>query len=631
MLKSLIDKFINDHITQFGQVDFYHQTEQELSFPKVKKTTPKIDCQFFALNDKLLNLLKQNNINSDIQSVIGIPNVADVDFVVNIKELFDQNKEKFSNIKLFADFIYDIISQSSIFSKTQQQGIFINLRIKDDVLLKEIDLILNKWELPSIDFLEWKKICIDYPSCNMAKQMTLWHLRTMIIWQSLSNIFEKLWGSVFRWNYLWDWWTPFGKVLCSIIYHYENFWDKIFDDIYQDPTEKLGWLYTEFKNISYPDKEEKSKQYFKMLENWDGLVYEIRKEIRRLSLVDFDQVFQKLDIDFDSNLGEAFAYSIQEEVIKDLQNSWYLREENNALIVKFAPAKTNLKKGDKTNYIPLKKDEWNDLDDSELQVMLIKKSDWAWVYATRDLRILKYRKEKLWADQFVYVVWPEQTLYFQLLFALANKLFNIPQENMWHISFGLMLLDGSKMSSREGNVYKTSHLIDSIKEKIKEKNIDTDDKNSEKLAISAMIFNDLKNDRQKDVNFDLEQMTKTSWDSGVYVQYTFARICSLIEKIDVAEEKLDINLLTYDQKRIISNIIYLPLIFNDAYLMAKPHILAQFLLSICKQFNNFYSNSEKIIDMENEQKAANLMFLKVLKIMFEWIFELLHIPKVEKF
>ncbi len=623
-LKTLIHQFKDNYNYEIWKVDFFHQSDEKLTFPEKPKTLSKIDYQFFLLNDKLKKLLEENDIAFTNDLLLDIPNLAWADFVFTIKEVFDENKDKYSNIKDFADSINSVLSQSWLFEEVNQQWIFINLKVKNTFLESDIKLALTE-DFSSFDLLDWEKICIDYPSCNMAKQMTVGHLRSAIIWDSLANIWRNLWANVFRWNYLWDWWTPFGKTLYSLLYTLETKWDQIFDELEKNPTKVLGELYSSFKDIENEEKWDKAREYFSMLEKWDELLYKIRQEFRRLSLIDFQEVFNRLDMSFDTDLGEAFAYSIQDSIVSDLENSDYLRFENNAWIVKFRKEK-NWKE---IYYIPLK--SWEEVEEENSEVLIITKSDGAGVYATRDLAILKYRKENLLADSFFYVVWPEQTLHFQLLFALANKLRDIDLESMNHIVFGLMLLDWSKMSSRGGNVYRLAELIDAIKEKIETNFADIDPALAEKLAISAMIFNDLKNDRQKDVNFDLEQMTKLNGDTWVYLQYTFARINSLIWKIDLSGcGNLDIDKFSSQQRQILLNVSYLPLILTKTFNQRKPHILCQFVLNIAKQFNNFYSNSEKIIDMTEEEKSINLIFLKVLKNLFEKSFEILNMPKVEK-
>ncbi len=609
-LKPLIYQFKDNYKYDIWKVDFFNQSEEKLNFSNISKIPSKESYQFFLLNQKLKDFLKENEINFTNDLLLDIPNLPWSDFVFTIKEVFDENKDKYENIKTFADTIYSIISKSLLFEEVNQEWIFINLNVKKDFLNKDLNFALNS-DFSKINLLSGEKICIDYPSCNMAKQMTVGHLRSAIIWDSLANIWENLWARIFRWNYLWDWWTPFGKTLFSLLNNLENQWDRIFDDLENNPTKVLGDLYSNFKDIDSEDKSDKAREYFSMLEKWDELLYKIRQEFRKLSLIDFQEVFDRLNMSFDTDLGEAFAYSIQETVVLDLEKSDYLRFENNAWIVKFKKEK-NWKE---IFYTPLK--SWEEVAEEDSEVLIIKKSDGAGVYATRDLAIFKYRKEQLWADRFFYVVWPEQSLHFQLLFSLANKLREIDIDNMNHIVFGLMLLDGSKMSSRGGNVYRLAELINVIKEKIENDFSEIDPSLAEKLAINAIIFNDLKNDRQKDVNFDLEQMTKLNGDTWIYLQYTYARINSLIKKIELEPSEIDTDKFSQQQRQILINISYFPLILNKTFHQRKPHILCQFILSLAKQFNNFYSNSDKIIDMTNEEKSINLVFLKILKNFFE--------------
>lgn len=404
MLKNLIDKLLDNYSYQYNEIDFFQNDLQNIKFKNYNNSfLDKNNFEIYKLNNEIINLLKKQNIQTDDDFVIEIPNLDNFDFVFSIKKIFDLNKNNFDNIKSFADFVYEILSKSNLFQNIIQQWIFINLEVKESYILWEIDLILNNNFYPKINFFENKKICIDYPSCNMAKQMTVWHLRSAIIWESLSNIFETMWAKVFRWNYLGDWWTPFGKTLYSLIYEYQNNWKEIFDKLDSNPTENLWKLYSSYKKIDNEQKNNFARKYFSLLENWDPLIYDIRQEFRRLSLLDFEQIFERLNIKPDTNLWEFFSYSIQDEIIKDLEKSNYLKFENNAFIVKFQ----KLKQNKKIYYQILQNNEWQDIDENDIEILMIKKSDWAWTYASRDLALLKYRKFILWSDEIYYIVWPE--------------------------------------------------------------------------------------------------------------------------------------------------------------------------------------------------------------------------------
>ncbi|MBS8121514.1 arginine--tRNA ligase domain-containing protein [Candidatus Vampirococcus lugosii] len=404
MLKNLIDKLLDNYSYQYNEIDFFQNDLQNIKFKNYNNSfLDKNNFEIYKLNNEIINLLKKQNIQTDDDFVIEIPNLDNFDFVFSIKKIFDLNKNNFDNIKSFADFVYEILSKSNLFQNIIQQGIFINLEVKESYILGEIDLILNNNFYPKINFFENKKICIDYPSCNMAKQMTVGHLRSAIIGESLSNIFETMGAKVFRWNYLGDWGTPFGKTLYSLIYEYQNNGKEIFDKLDSNPTENLGKLYSSYKKIDNEQKNNFARKYFSLLENGDPLIYDIRQEFRRLSLLDFEQIFERLNIKPDTNLGEFFSYSIQDEIIKDLEKSNYLKFENNAFIVKFQ----KLKQNKKIYYQILQNNEGQDIDENDIEILMIKKSDGAGTYASRDLALLKYRKFILGSDEIYYIVGPE--------------------------------------------------------------------------------------------------------------------------------------------------------------------------------------------------------------------------------
>ncbi len=632
-IKELIEKIDNIDEDNFEQISLQNQLEEKLEFHALRDIKLTLeDYPFYKLEKKIRSVLSKNNINVSSTQVIDLPSIEGPDLVFKIKENFEENKTNFSNIKEFAQKIYEILQELEEFEEVELQGIFINFYFRTEFYKNLLKDIYETPDYGKINYLDWEKICIDYSSPNLGKQMTVWHFRTTVIGQAISNLCESLWARVFRWNFLGDWGTNFGKMVYSLVYHYHNninssyYGEKLLENISDNPSKTLGDLYSNFSNIPEDEKKDKARKYFNLLESWHPLMYEFFYEFKRLTLLDFKETYQRLGNNFDTFIWESFAHTLTSEVIQEIQQMGYLWYENNAWLVKFRQ-QNNWKK---VSYQPLKTDEQIDEDNDKIEVFLVQKSDGAKLYWTRDLAMLKYRYFELWADKLYYVVWPEQKLHFSLLFSLANVLWEIPMENMQHISYGMLLVGWEKMASRWGNFYSLNDLLDWVKEKLQETST-LDEQLIEKVTVNSVLFNDLKNDIDKDVEFDIENMTKLNWDTWVYVTYTYTRIKSLISQLeDVKKTELNPEHLTANQKEILLKIFYLPSLMLRCYNFSKPHFLAQAVLGICHDFNSFYSNSEKIINMDNQKKYTNYVFLQSVVKFFDNFFDVVNMAKIER-
>lgn len=609
-------------------------------FNLTKDQIKSLDYVFYKLNENIRNTLLNNDIVLPQWEIIDLPNIAWPDFVLKVKEIFDLNKDRFGNIKQFSDSVVWLLNWSEIWyiKNFGVQWVFINIFVSEDffsdILKNVVELDKNYW---INDFMSWQKAIVEYSSPNMAKQMTVGHFRTTIIWQILSNLVQKSGANLCKWNYLGDWGTPYGKNIFALIYFstlnldsltdeqrtkYQWFvWEDLFDKLNQNPISTLEFLYSSFKEIADDTKEDKARAYFKLLEQWHPDVIKLWTIIREYSKIDFQNVYERLWVSFDTDLWESYTWFMVDEIVSDIEKSWYLLFNDWAYLVKFVK--------NWSDYIPVKSDEIS--DEKDLSVMLIKKSDGTTLYATRDMVNLKFRWEILWANKLYYCVGNEQTLNFQLLFALADKLGYISKDNCFHVWNWLFLIWWEKMSSRKWNVHRMAELLDLVKEKITEDFGNSDQILAEKLTISAVIFNEIKNDRSKDIEFNIENMTKINGDTWVYLQYSRARLNSLLEKININWELRVENWdFSTEEKELIKLVSIFVLLIKRSVNLTKPHVLAQYLLNICQKFNSWYANSPKIVDLSEEAKLIKYALLSSLKIVLDNWFELLNLPVVER-
>jgi arginyl-tRNA synthetase len=435
-----------------------------------------------------------------------------------------------------------------------------------------------------------KNILIDYSSPNIAKPFSVGHLRSTVIGHSLKMIHEKLGYKTYGLNYLGDYGTQFGKIICAY-----KMWG-INKDI--PPIDALRDLYIRFHKeaIDNPELEEEARNWFRKLEEKDEEALKIWKWCRDISLENFMKTYKLLGInDFDSYDGEAFFADKMHLAIEELEKKNLLEVDDGATLVRL---------GD------------------DLPPALIKRSDGASLYLTRDLAAILYRKEKYNFDEILYVVGNEQTLSFKQLKKIIDKMGYSWFNDIHHISFGMILLDGKRMSSRSG---KTTDLygvlleaIDLAKEYIKTKNpnLDDIDEVSRKIGVGAVIFNDLKNHRTKDVEFNLDEILKFEGETGPYIQYTYARINSMLENINNIKISMNnINISEY-----IWNIIIRLISFDEVLINSKvnydPSLLAKYIIDLAQDYNKFYAN-EKIIVNNKEETEFKLRLSKATSIVLK--------------
>lgn len=486
-----------------------------------------------------------------------------------------------------ANFIKDNIKKEN-YEKIEVVGGYLNFFAKKDLVTKYIiEKIMNEKEkYGNNQNGVGKNIVIDYSSPNIAKPFGIGHLRSTVIGNAIKNICIKNGYNVIGVNHLGDWGTQFGKLICA----YKKWGSE--EEIIKNPIAELTKLYVKFHEEveTDPSLDDEGRAWFKALEDGDQEAYRLWEWFKDESLKEFEKTYQLLGINnFDSYNGEAFYNDKMGAVIQELEDKNLLTISDGASVVEL---------------------------DSETPA-LIKKSDGATLYITRDLATAFYRKKTYNFEESLYVVGNEQTLHFKQLKAVLAKMGHDFEKNMQHINFGLMLQGGKKMSTRKG---KTVRLHDVLIEAIDmaktyvSKNPDIDlETVSRQIGIGAVIYNDLKNYRTNDIEFNLEDTLRFEGETGPYIQYTCARIISLLEKksnIDIDYSKIEINELIW-------NLVFKLYEFSDIIVKAKetydPSLIAKFAMSLSQDFNRFYAN-EKIIEENLNNREFKLVISEIVSI-----------------
>ena len=487
---------------------------------------------------------------------------------------------------VIANEIKEKIELTDEIEKVEVAGGYLNFFInKSELAVEVLKEISNVEQYGKSELGKEKNIVIDYSAPNIAKQFHIGHLRSTVIGGALYNIYKYLGYNVTGVNHLGDYGTQFGKLIEGY-----KMWGKEYN-IEKDPINELTKIYIRINEACKENEEilENCRNNFKKLEDGDQECVEIWKKFRELSLKEFQKVYDLLGSKFDSWNGESFYSDKMPEVIDILQKTGKLVESQGAKII--------------------------DLEDKGINTpCIIEKSNGSTTYATRDLAAILYRARTYDFDKALYVTSYEQVLHFKQVFEVA-KLLGLDEKytkGLEHVSFGMVLLPTGKMSTREGNVIRLDELlkeaISRAKEIIEQKNPELENKEevAKKVGIGAVIFNDLSASRIKDEVFDWDTILNFQGETGPYIQYTYVRTKSVLEKAEYLPkiEEVKTEMLTDECSQDILKLIYN---FQDILVQVteknEPSILARYLIDLAKSYSSFYNENKIIVEDKEVQNA----------------------------
>lgn len=503
----------------------------------------------------------------------------------------------------------DVISKSfDVIENINPTGPFINIVLNKALISDHIikDVFEKKEEYGTSTIGCGQTVVLDYSSPNIAKSFSVGHLRSTMIGNSLKLILNRCGYKTVSINYLGDWGTQFGKMIVAI-----EKWGNL-DEIKKDPINQLGKLYVKINNEEkeHPELAEESREAFRKIELGEKKYVDMWKWIREESLKESEQIYKLLNVSFDSYNGEAFYNDKMDTVVKELEDKGLLIEDQGAKIV--------------------------ELGDS-IPPALIKRSDGGTLYITRDLAAVFWRKKEYNFDKALYVVGGEQKLHFtQLKGVLAKMGHEDLADSITHVNFGLVLKDGKKMSTRKGNVVKLYDILEQAIEasykQIEEKNPDLENKDeiARKVGVAAVVFNDLKNFRGLDYEFDINQMVRFDGLTGPYLQYTSVRINSILETNNFDVNKMDTSLFIKSHYfELVRQIASFKQTIEKAANEYSPNIIAKYLLAIAQSFNKFYA-LEKINVSDEKVRNTNFALAYAVRTIINEGLALLGIESVEK-
>ncbi len=486
---------------------------------------------------------------------------------------------------------------SDIVDKVDVVGPYLNFYLNKGTISAEVlkEIITEKGDYGNTDFGAGKNIPIDMSSPNIAKPMSMGHLRSTVIGNALANILEKMGFQPIKINYLGDWGTQFGRLITAY-----KLWGEE-EKVRANPIAELNELYVRFHEEleKEPELEEVGRSWFKKLENGDKEATELWRWFREESLNEFNIVYDRLGVSFDSTNGESFYNDKMDEVVELLEEKGLLVEDQGAQVVR--------------------------LEDYDLQPALIKKQDGATLYITRDLAAALYRKRTYDFDQSLYVVGQDQIYHFTQLKAVLAEMGYEWEADIHHIIFGLISIDGQKMSTRRGKVVLLEDVLDEAavraEKQINEKNpnLENKDEVAEQVGVGAVVFHDLQHDRRNDFNFNLDEIVQFEGETGPYVQYTRARALSILKKANIDasyfESEKEFALTDDYSWTVIKLIQSFSSTLERAYREYEPSVIAKHALRLAQAFNRFYANV-RVLD-ENPERESRLALVYAVALMLE--------------
>lgn len=451
---------------------------------------------------------------------------------------------------------------------------------------------------------EGKTMCIDYSSPNMAKRFHIGHLGTTAIGNSIKRIHEFAGYKCVGINHLGDWGTQYGRLAVA----YSRWGSR--EEVERLGVKELERIYQKFyiEAEKEPSLNDEARAAFTKMENGDEELLAIWRWFKEISLKEFMKTYDLLGVSFESYDGESFYNDKMDAVVKEIDEKGILVESEGAKIVP--------------------------LEDYKMPPCIILKSDGSTIYATRDITAALYRKKTYNFDKCIYVTDAGQSLHFAQFFKVIGLMGYDWEDQLVHVPYGKVSIGGQKLATRAGNAVLLEDLfgeaIKRVRAVIEEKNPDCEDKDeiARKVGVGAVIFNQLSAGRIKDINFIWEEALNFDGNTGPYVQYTYVRACSVLEKTPMPDVAPATE-IGEDEKEMIKTLSLFPIRVRQALDEYEPSVISRYMLDVCHAFNRFYHNCP-IIKADDATRALRLSICKAVKSVLGNALTLIGMEKTER-
>ena len=485
-------------------------------------------------------------------------------------------------------------------------GGYLNFYIDSNYLAETVlDTIIKQGEwYGSSDMGRGKTVVLDYSSPNVAKPFHIGHLGTTVIGHSLRKLHEFAGFTCVSINHLGDWGTQFGKLIVA----YRKWGSS--RDIETGGIDALVALYVRFHEESEKDKslEDEARAEFTKLEHGDEDNTALWKWFIEISLTEYQKTYKQLDIEFDSYKGESFYTDKMSEQIEKLREKGLLKTDNGASIV--------------------------NLEEFNMPPCLILKRDGSTLYPTRDIAAAVYRKRTYDFNKVIYVTSAGQSLHFAQWFKVVELMGYDWADQLIHVPYGTVSIDGSKLATRTGNVILLRDLfsmaIEKVSEIMEEKNTDLHNKKeiAEAVGVGAIVFHYLYNGRIKDINFLLEDALNFDGNTGPYAQYTYARACSILQK---GSEYSDSTKITAEEETaLLKTLALFPERVDSAICDYEPSVITRYIIEVCTAFNRFYHGCPILSVNDDDIRSFRIKLTAAVKNVLGNAFDLICMKKTDR-
>ena len=493
---------------------------------------------------------------------------------------------------------------------------YLNIKIDSSYLAENIlpEILEKKEGYGAPDLGQGKTVVLDYSSPNVAKPFHIGHLGTTVIGHALKRLHEFAGYKCVGINYLGDWGTQFGKLIVA----YKLWGDKT--QIEEGGIDKLVELYVRINNTIKGDEEQgiparndladEARAEFHKMEMGDEENIALWKWFVEISLQEYEKTYKQLGIEFDSYKGESFYTDKMPAQVEKLREMGLMKIDDGASIV--------------------------DLEEYGMPPCLILKRDGSTLYPTRDIAAAVYRKNEYGFDKAIYVTSNQQILHFKQWFKVVELMGYDWHDQLVHIPYGTVSLNGAKLATRTGNVVLLKDLFALAIEKVKgimaEKNPDlaNNDEVAEAVGVGAIVFYYLTNNRIKDINFNLEDALSFDGNTGPYVQYTYARTCSVLERAKDIALGDEITITCDEEATLLKTMAQ----YEERVLTAlrdyEPSVITRFILDVAVAFNKFYHECRIVNEPDEKVRATRIRLTEAANYVLGSAFSLICLKKTEK-